>query len=77
MYSTKPSLVYGFHGLDEAVALKILNQEDDFRHSTNDYDWLGTGVYFWENNLERARQYAVLDSKRANTGSQSPSCWAP
>lgn len=72
MYSTKPSLVYGFHGLDETVALKILNQEDDFRHSTNDYDWLGMGVYFWENNLERARQYAVLDAKRANTRITKP-----
>lgn len=72
MYSTKPALVYGFHGLDKAVALKILNQEDDFRHSTNDYDWLGTGVYFWENNLERARQYAVLDAKRANTRITKP-----
>ena len=24
----------------------------------NDYDWLGNGIYFWENNEERARQFA-------------------
>ncbi|MDO9179508.1 MAG: hypothetical protein Q7U16_14500 [Agitococcus sp.] len=67
MYSTKPALVYGFHGLDEDVAFKILNQQDNLLPSTNDYDLLGTGIYFWENNLERASQYAELDSKRQAT----------
>lgn len=26
--------------------------------STNDYDWLGSGVYFWENDPDRAEQFA-------------------
>lgn len=26
--------------------------------SHNDYDWLGSGLYFWENNHERAKQWA-------------------
>ena len=72
MYATKPALVYGFHGLDKAVAFRILNQQDHFLRSTNDYDWLGEGVYFWENNLERARQYAVLDATRADTKITEP-----
>jgi hypothetical protein len=59
MYSSKPTIVYGFHGLDKDVAIKILNQESEFKHSNNKYDWLGNGVYFWENNLERAHQYAL------------------
>ncbi|MGB5710118.1 MAG: hypothetical protein WBM44_04300 [Waterburya sp.] len=50
MYSTKPSFVYGFHGIDRDVAIRILNQEENFRHSNNSYDWLGNGIYFWENN---------------------------
>lgn len=28
------------------------------KKSENDYDWLGHGVYFWENNHERALQFA-------------------
>ena len=31
MYSSKPSIVYGFHGLDKEVAIKILDQKhNDF-----------------------------------------------
>ncbi len=26
--------------------------------STNDYDWLGNGIYFWENDPKRALQFA-------------------
>ncbi|MFI5379332.1 MAG: hypothetical protein ACHRHE_08545 [Tepidisphaerales bacterium] len=26
--------------------------------SQNDYDWLGHGIYFWENNPQRALEYA-------------------
>ncbi|WAJ72283.1 hypothetical protein [Catenovulum adriaticum] len=72
MYSSKPAIVYGFHGLDKNTALNILLQEDNFRHSTNKYDWLGSGVYFWENNLERAKQYAIQDSKRKNSSIEKP-----
>lgn len=29
------------------------------RPSSNDYDWLGSGIYFWENDPERAMQFAT------------------
>ena len=72
MYSSKPSIVYGFHGIDKSTAFKILTQEDNFKHSNNKYDWLGYGIYFWENNLERAKQYSIQDSKRANSSINEP-----
>jgi hypothetical protein len=72
MYSSKPSIVYGFHGLDKEIALKILNHKDNFHHSNNKYDWLGSGIYFWENNLERAKQYAVEDSCRSTSSISEP-----
>jgi hypothetical protein len=72
MYLTKPSFVYGFHGIDRDAAIRILNQEDDFRHSNNSYDWLGNGIYFWENNYQRAIQYALEDSERANSSIRTP-----
>ncbi len=27
-------------------------------NSKNDYDWLGNGMYFWENNAQRALEFA-------------------
>jgi len=64
MYSSKPAFIYGFHAIDKAAALKILNQEDNFIASDNKYDWLGKGVYFWENSLSRAEKYAEIDKER-------------
>ena len=72
MYSSKPSVIYGFHGLDKEIALKILNQEEQFLHSNNRYDWLGQGVYFWENNLRRAERYAIQDSQRSDSKIKDP-----
>jgi hypothetical protein len=64
MYSSKPSYVFGFHGLDESIALNILNNKTFFKHSNNDYDWLADGIYFWENNYQRAKDYAIEAKRR-------------
>lgn len=72
MYSSKPSYLLGFHGLDKEVGKKVLNGEIALRHSHNSYDWLGHGVYFWENSYERARQYAEQASKRRNPTIKNP-----
>lgn len=72
MYNTKPSIVYGFHGTDETIGREILNGQEFFKHSSNEYDWLGAGIYFWENNLERAWQYAQEDSQRQSTKIKTP-----
>lgn len=32
--------------------------------STNDYDWLGSGVYFWEQNHSRAWEWASESARR-------------
>lgn len=72
MYASRPAMVYGFHGTDEDVGRKILNGKEQFRSSDNDYDWLGQGVYFWENNLERAKIYADQDSKRPRSSIKNP-----
>lgn len=72
MYSSKPSFIYGFHGLDKDIAFKILNQQEEFSQSDNSYDWLGKGTYFWENNYERAKQYAEESSQRKNSTIKNP-----
>lgn len=59
MYKILPSFVLGFHGCDEITAEKILNSnKQHLSKSDNKYDWLGEGVYFWENDPERALHFA-------------------
>lgn len=59
MYSNGTGIVYGFHGCDESIALQLINKEIDLKPSINDYDWLGSGMYFWENSPARALEYAT------------------
>jgi len=58
MYSTKTGLIIAFHGCDQEVCDNVLNGKARLLQSENDYDWLGNGIYFWENNLKRAWQFA-------------------
>lgn len=58
MYSVLPSFIIGFHGCDESVAEDVLANKATLHKSTNTYDWLGNGIYFWENNPQRALEYA-------------------
>jgi hypothetical protein len=58
MYSTEPAFVLGFHGCDKSVVEKVVSGQDTLKISKNDYDWLGNGIYFWENNPARALEYA-------------------
>lgn len=60
LYQRLPNWVLGFHGTDEETVHKILNSKsgEHLTASANDYDWLGGGIYFWENDPERALQFA-------------------
>jgi len=60
MYSVLPSFVLGFHGCDRKVGESILAGNSRLMPSKNDYDWLGNGIYFWENNPQRAMDYALM-----------------
>ncbi|MEE3333559.1 MAG: hypothetical protein VZR54_04690 [Ruminococcus sp.] len=40
--------------------------------SNNKYDWLGSGIYFWENSYERAYNWALEQSKRDNAKIKNP-----
>ena len=64
MYDFRPNLVLGFHGCDISVANKLLTDPSLAAKSEKPYDWLGHGIYFWENNLARACQWAEEKQKR-------------
>lgn len=57
-YHILPSVVLGFHSCDKETGIKVLNGEEHLRYSQNSYDWLGNGIYFWEQNPGRALEYA-------------------
>jgi hypothetical protein len=59
-----PYTVYGFHSCDKSVGLKVLNGKDTLLPSTNPWDWLGEGIYFWEQNPLRAMDYASESAQR-------------
>lgn len=52
------AFVLGYHGCDREVAEGLLSGQEKFRASKNDHDWLGHGIYFWENNPKRALEWA-------------------
>lgn len=64
MYDIRPNLLIGFHGCDINVRNQLLNSPDEFIKSEKPYDWLGHGMYFWENNYERAMEWAEDKKKR-------------
>lgn len=72
MYGVKTSFVFGFHGLDETIGRQIVAGEIPFKPSQNDYDWLGHGIYFWEDNFARAKKWAIDQSKRKSTSVKDP-----
>lgn len=58
MYSKLPNLIIGFHGCDRNVRDQVVLEKKSLKQSVNDYDWLGHGIYFWEQNLARAKDWA-------------------
>lgn len=58
MYDIRPNLVIGFHGCDKSIADKLVANQAVIEKSEKPYDWLEHGMYFWENNLERAKLWA-------------------
>jgi hypothetical protein len=58
MYSSKPGLILGFHGCEQSVCDAIVSGVSMLNASRNGYDWLGVGFYFWENNYDRALEFA-------------------
>ena len=64
MYNSRPGLLIGFHGCEASTRDALLNNPDTIRKSDKPYDWLGHGMYFWENNAERALQWAKDKNKR-------------
>jgi hypothetical protein len=65
LYDKITPYIIGFHGCDQSIAEMLLNSDTPtFKKSTNNYDWLGNGMYFWENDPNRAWEYILEVQKR-------------
>jgi len=64
MYSRLSGVLLGFHGCDEEIGHAVISGKTQLKASENDYDWLGHGVYFWENSPVRAWDFACEQKGR-------------
>ncbi len=65
LYQHSSRVVLGFHGCDKSFGINLINSRSEhIKHSDKDYDWLGTGSYFWLNDPLRAYEWACLSQKR-------------
>ena len=52
---------------------QLASGQTSLRISTNLYDWLGNGIYFWENNQQRALEFAgELKAKKSKSKINTP-----
>lgn len=63
--------ILGYHGCDLSDGEAALEGRP-FQPSTNDYDWLGEGVYFWEANPLRGLEFAKESMKRKGSRIKLP-----
>jgi len=65
VHNLSTSFVLGYHGCDRETGEKLLLGEP-FQPSENNYDWLGSGIYFWEANPDTAMDWARKRATRKN-----------
>lgn len=60
LYRWQPSFVLGFHGTDKSVVDAVVScPGKGLKRSDSATEWLGHGVYFWENDPARALDWAA------------------
>lgn len=64
-------VIVGFHGCDQATADRVLVTGEPMKPSSNRWDWLGEGIYFWEQNPERAWEFAEEQRARGKVANPS------
>ena len=65
-----PQFIFGYHGCDRAVGEAVLSGKAKLNPSMNMYDWLGSGIYFWEQSPKRALEWAqsCVDTPKMTNG---------
>lgn len=55
-------ILIGYHGCDITTVYDVV-LDGNLNPSRNTYDWLGNGIYFWEDDIERAYDWAKYVSE--------------
>jgi hypothetical protein len=69
-------IVVGYHGCDAAVVERVLAGKVRLSLSSNAYDWLGEGIYFWEHGPRRAYEWAIEQARLGAAKVKNPSLLA-
>jgi hypothetical protein len=65
LYQSHPSFILGFHGTESSIASALVNRtEGHLKHSAGSFEWLGHGIYFWENDPLRAYEWAAAGNAK-------------
>jgi hypothetical protein len=64
--------VLGFHGTDLSIAHDVVLGRIELRPSVNPWDWIGHGIYFWENSPARAIEFARASATRKGSAIKTP-----
>lgn len=60
LYRWQPAFVLGFHGTDHSLVQEVVQSpQKGLNKSESTTEWLGHGVYFWENDPARALDWAA------------------
>lgn len=67
LYRWQPSFILGFHGTDNAVVEAVVQTPTTgLQKSQSTTEWLGHGVYFWEQDPGRALDWAAHGKTKGN-----------
>jgi len=66
-----PSFILGYHGCDASLAADVVAGRTSLTVSTEDYHWLGDGIYFWEHNAQRAHDFAKAMADKPHPSGQT------
>ena len=66
------SLVIGYHGCERTLAGRIVVGKTELKPSQNAWDWLGHGIYLWEDSPSRALRWAEAEARQAGSKIKSP-----
>jgi hypothetical protein len=60
------SFVLGYHGCEKEIGLRAVRGEIALAPGNGKYDWMGSGIYFWENDPIRALEWAQKKQARGH-----------
>jgi hypothetical protein len=58
------SFVIGYHGCGEELAKRVVLGDEQLQAKERKWHWLGSGIYFWENDKDRALEWAQEKASR-------------